>query len=418
MSAYNFLTNTFTTRNIQLGIALSISAGGVFYFWKNKDKNEIYNHPTRQFAEMALKQDHRIVNYCGRNYKISNYKKVNSDNKSISYRFRIDGMRGQCKVLVKCEKNNHQYFQDLSKGQINFSKLDKDQKLKSPFNPINFNDVFIPDNITANKIKDLIITDGTNDKHKNLLDFDTDSLNKGYVPGVSTLENKGLNKSIENNMEFWRITSLVMVANDSLVFNVRPIGTKHRSYDIEETYYTNNTYFDIVHKLRLFKAKYDEVTTMNVTGDELRDELKALKSTNFENRIQWRKNVMFINGCLILVGIVGYQVFHMRAVDQTGFNISASFLKNNVKIKNWLGNFDVIYGHYKSKPFSKDMQYKLFIMGSKGNAWAYSDLIFDKNNNSYDVSKIKLENNVKEFVELNHFGEVTSTGSGNKTTDK
>jgi len=57
-------------------------------------------------------------------------------------------------------------------------------------------------------------------------------------------------------------------------------------------------------------------------------------------------------------------------------------------------------------------------MGSKGNAWAYSDLIFDKNNNSYDVSKIKLENNVKEFVELNHFGEVTSTGSGNKTTDK
>ena len=95
------------------------------------------------------------------------------------------------------------------------------------------------------------------------------------------------------------------------------------------------------------------------------------------------------------------------------FNISANFLKSNAKIKNWLGNFDVIAGHYKTKIFSKDLEFKLFILGSKGGAWAHSNLVYDQKKNSYDIQKMKIQNEAKEYVEFNHFGQVVNSGSAN-----
>jgi hypothetical protein len=58
-------------------VMVSLFLGSIGYFFYDKYKsNQVRNHPSFEMAQMVLKQDKRVSNFCGRNYnrlRESNY---------------------------------------------------------------------------------------------------------------------------------------------------------------------------------------------------------------------------------------------------------------------------------------------------------------------------------------------------------
>ena len=63
---------------------------------------------------------------------------------------------------------------------------------------------------------------------------------------------------IDNKDTFYRISSIIVQTENSYVFHVRPIGPKFRTYNIEDTYYTNSTLLDVIKNIQNMKLKYNE----------------------------------------------------------------------------------------------------------------------------------------------------------------
>ena len=313
---------------------IAIVTGFLVYFGNRKyNDNKTYHHPTREFAEIALRMDQRIANFCGKRYRVTGYQWLNSDDRQVSYRIFIEGMRGKCKVLVKCDKYSHEYLKTHMKEQISYSKLSKEEKALTPFIPFDFNDVLIPTEETQKIISEVLSLKGqTND----LLIFNKDK----YIAGeyATTLQEsvKALKVPIRNIDTFFRFSSIVMVANDSLVFNVRPIGPKNRTYDIEDTYYSYKSYDDVVRKLHENRYKFNEILSDEFSAEEMRNEIILQKQTNFQERLMYRKYVTIFNCLLFLAGTFLVRLVFKNNLDFATLKMLQNKI-NNVNVKG-LGN--------------------------------------------------------------------------------
>jgi hypothetical protein len=326
---------------------------------------QIQNHPSLEAVEMIIRLDPRITKFCGKNYQIKPNRYYEEDNKRCTYRLRVSGIRGDCKVLVKLEKDTHGYLSNIMKDQINYSKSTKEQKLKDPFTPINFNDIFIPTKETQKKIEENL--------NKDFLIFNKEDYlsgkyyDKEYVKGINANNNNNataVSTKISKNDTLYRINSIIMVANDSLVFNIRPIGPKFRNYDIEDTYYTFKTYNDIIKRLHDYRYRYNEVIANEISPEELRNDLIQQKQTNFEKRIQTRRFVMMANVAVIFFGYMAIKMLLSHNIDLTAVNTISNTLINNPKLKSSYGNHRLVAVAYKFNPFDWSYNLSGFIMGT------------------------------------------------------
>lgn len=294
-------------------VMVSVFLGSIGYFFYDKYKsNQVRNHPSFEMAQMVLKQDKRVSNFCGRNYNIYKYKMINQDDNNVAYRIHIEGIRGNCRVLVKCQKHTHAELKAHSLEQIQYSKKSKEDKASSTFVPINFNDMIFPTEETFKKVQDLLKSKSLPDE---ILFFNRENYLKGdYHAGKEEI-NKVLKKPIENADTFYRINSIVMVANDNLVFNIRPIGPKFRDYDIEDTMYTVRTYEDLLKKMMNARFEYNEALQDDVSAEEFRNEIILYKQTKFQQRTQQRKYVSIFNIIFLVGGYFISKTVFSRKID-------------------------------------------------------------------------------------------------------
>jgi hypothetical protein len=355
---YGFASPKF--RITMTGIALA-SVGYIFY--EHYKSYQVQTHPTFEMAQMVLKQDKRVSNFCGKNYNIYKYRMISQDDNNVAYRVHIEGIRGNCRVLVKCQKHTHAELKAHSLEQIQYSKKSKEDKASSTFVPINFNDLIIPTGETFKKVQDLLKSKSLPDE---ILIFNRENYLKGDYHAGKEEVNKVLKKPIENADTFYRITSMVMVANDNLVFNIRPIGPKFRDYDIEDTMYTYRSYEDMLKKLMNARFEYNEALQEDVSAEEFRNEIILYKQTKFQQRTQQRKYVTIFN---MVVFVGGYFVSKMvlkQKIDYTTLKSLQSKILN-LGPKTPLGNnHRLIAIDYNFSPIQQKFNISGLAMGEKG----------------------------------------------------
>ena len=357
---FNYGITSTRVKIIFQSIAL---ASACYYLHEEYKGYLVRTHPTFEMTQMVLKQDKRVTNFCGRNYKIDKYRMINLDDNNVTYRVHIEGIRGNCRVLVKCQKHTHAELKAHSLDQLAFSKKSKEEKASSPFVPYNFNDLIIPTVETVKKISDLL-------KSKNLPDeimiFNRENYLKGdYHAGKEEI-NKVLKKPIENADTFYRMTSMVMVANDNLVFNIRPIGPKFRDYDVEDTMYTYRTYEDLLKKLMNSRYEYNENLMEDISAEEFRNEIILYKQTKFQQRTQQRKYITIFNMMCLFGGYFISKLFLKQKVDVSTLKSLQSKIVN-LGSKMPLGNTKrLICVDYQFSPIQQRFKINGFVMGEKG----------------------------------------------------
>jgi len=379
----------FKTRDI-IGILTCIT-GMTFYKYSNlaKDLFLTNSHLTQQYAEMLIKLDNRMTNFCGYNFKISGFKLIENTERYQSYRMNLKGIRGDCKILVKVQKLDNEELQFLSKQQKEISLMPYEQRKKEPFVPIDFTDILIPTESTLNKLNErvekfkeiannkfAISSENESNGNDNLqvnifrdVNNNITQLAKGVQFEIfEKLSNLAQNKSILNEYidiikisdtdTFYRFMNISVSYSENAIFNIRPLNAKYRDYELIDTEYTDKTYLDIFRKLNKIKFQYDYKNNYEISGEELKNELKASKNNYFKEKLQHR--FTFLKWQLIfMIGIVFFYKQYFKIVNyQRIYSGVVENLSKNKFLKEKLGNNIYIpYVAFKYNIFKKNFSF-------------------------------------------------------------
>jgi hypothetical protein len=312
---------------------------------------------------MILRTDPRVTSYCGKNFKIKKYKFVSKDDNSFTYRLIIDGMRGECKAFIKTEKVTHSFLNSMMKEQIAYSKYPFMKKNSSPFTPINFNDIIMPSEATLLKINNLI-KNSENSEVKNILNFSKEKFLNGEAHNTKDRHYNILNTPIEDSDTFYKFNTLVMLAEDSLVFNLRPIGPKYRSYDIEDTHYLNRTYYDVIRKLYNLTFNSIERNEKKISTEEFRNEIILQKRTQFEQRTSHRLKVFVFNCAIVAAAFFCLQILSKHTIDVTTVRGLQNKVMSTTNLQKF-GKRKLICVSYRFNPFKREYNVKGLIFTEK-----------------------------------------------------
>jgi hypothetical protein len=375
---------------------VSVGLGG-FYVTDRHIKNKTaINNVVTEYCVMALRSDSRILNYCGNSFKIIHNEIVDSDRYSMTVRLHVNGNRGKCKVLAKCQKNSHKYLKSHFEQQLKFSLLSKEEKNISTFTPINYNDVLIPDKKLLEKIKGL-----TEDKE--IFSYSVEKFNSGFYSKMDQLQKE----QILNEDEFWRITSLVLISKDSMIFNVRPISNKLKNYDLEDTFYKLNNYQDVIRNVIEFKDKYYSTLNKKLSNEEFRREVNQMKLSNLDKRSRNRKYIVFGEFVFLILGFLALRFFMNKVVIYHPSYFQAfKMVKTTNAFSKILGNNPVVLFTTGNAMFTKNVKFHLHTLGSKNQgivSFQGSDepdsinkaTLYLKNNEKVQLTNLFLEDNNK-----------------------
>ena len=326
-----------------------------YYIDTNIKYRSAVNNPVTEYCEMALRTDSRVLSYCGNNFKIKHYEILSSDKNFLTIRLQVSGIRGKCKVLAKCEKHSHKYLKDHFDQQIEFSHLSKEDKNMSPFTPINFNDIFIPDKKLIDEVKAI-----SNDK--DIFKYDIDKYDNGYYKKIESLSSQ----VVKDDDEFWRISSLVLISKDSMVFNVRPISNKLKNYELEDTFYKIHTYKDVLNSIIEFKDKYIATLNKKLTNEEFRREISQMKQSNLERRSKWRTKIMVVEAIgFVLVFIIVRLFLNKSITAHPGYLQAIKVINNSKLISSYFGNNPVVLFCTGRPTISNKVKFNICLMGTK-----------------------------------------------------
>lgn len=329
-------------------VIATCATGLSFYNYSSlaKDLFLTNSHPTKKYAEMLIKLDNRITNFCGFNYQINGFKLIENSEKYQSYRMNLKGIRGNCKVLVKVQKVDKEELSFLSEQQKKISLMTYDQRKKEPFIPIDFTDVFIPtENTLKNlnervenfkeKFKDKLSLPLSAEEQGNNVNNKSENLQLNIFNDQNIVNNKNgiksnelqfdifekLNSLAENQQIlkeyvdairirdtdiFYRFINVSVSYSENAIFNIRPLNAKFRDYEIIDTEFTDKTYLDIFKKIFKVQHQYDYKNNYEISAEELKNELKASKQNYFREKFEARKNMMKYQ----LIGLIGVVFFY------------------------------------------------------------------------------------------------------------
>lgn len=149
----NFISNN----SKKFSFLIFTGIGSLTFYNYHNIARDLFNpriHPTKEYAEMLIKLDKRITNFCGYNYTISGFKVIENTEKYESYRMNLNGIRGICKVLVKVQKLDQEELNFINEQQKKIARMPSDQRKKEPFVPIDFKDILIPTENTKEEISE------------------------------------------------------------------------------------------------------------------------------------------------------------------------------------------------------------------------------------------------------------------------
>jgi hypothetical protein len=364
----DYLKNKFLSKKhtyIPILAGLSIP---VFKYIENlENTHRAKKHQIVKTALMAVRQDKRITEYCGLNYKLGLISHVKENKKEVVIRMNMIGPKNNCIILVIAEPNTHLQLKEKLLEQIRFSKLPDEEKNKFDFIPIDFNDYIIPTKNTSLKIKEVF-----NNEVKKLdpeygAAFTMENYEKGFY--FKNLTNSEKNQ-IQNDDTFYIFKKIIVLLEDNTYFNIRPINSKFRDYKIEDTYYTYNTYSDIMRDIRTNLYLYKELRNEEkeiLNKNKQMDENILQKKNDFQNIINLRRLIIPVNIFLIFMGLMVYKHFSSKIVDITKMTNLTDIINKNNYLTRFLGENQLVAVSYRFDPFK--WNYKVFglILGTKKN---------------------------------------------------
>ena len=334
------------------------------------------SHPTKEYAEMLIKLDNRITNFCGYNYKINGFKIIENTDKYLSYRMNLNGIRGICKILVKVQKLDREELEFLSEQQKKISEMSYEARKREPFVPIDFRDILIP---TKQSIENLSqrIENINNNLPDNLENFKlTDSLTKFNKRNEKSEENQilSLHKLAEDKTllttyqdaiqikekdSFFRFLNISVSYSDNAIFNIRPLNAKFRDYEIMETEFSDKTFLDVYNKISKIKSLYDYKNKYEVSAEELKNELKASKQNYFREKIESRSSLLKFQ-LFFMIGIIGMYRYYFNLVKPQSIckGVIENLSKNKFLQEKLGKNYIFPYVTYSYNPFKKNYKFK------------------------------------------------------------
>ncbi len=420
----------FKTRDV-IGIATCIT-GITLYKYSNiaKDLFLSNSHPTKKYAEMLIKLDNRITNFCGFNYEIDGFKLIENTEKYQSYRMNLRGIRGICKILVKVQKLDNEELKFLSEQQKKISLMPYELRKKEPFIPIDFTDVLIPCekamknvNERLQKIKDkfdskLKVSSTSSENNSDIGEslqlniFFNDNYNGKLCDGsqfeifekINNLEeNKLILKEyvdairIRNSDSFYRFINISVSYSENAIFNIRPLNAKFRDYEIIDTEFTDKTYLDIFKKLFRVQQQYEYKCNYEVSAEEVKNELKASKQNYFREKFEKRKN-MFKWQIIGLIGVIFYykQYFKYVSNQKVYKGVVENLYKNKI-LKNKLGdNYYIPYVAFRYNLIQKNFRFTCVALNAENKIIVKGKSLPNAENvlptlNYYDIAKSPLK---------------------------
>ncbi len=379
--------NLFRSNPYRFLAIFGFSTGLSLYRYSDLIKNLFLSnsHPTKQCAEMLIKLDNRITNFCGFNYKISGFKLIDNSEKYQSYRMNLKGIRGDCKVLVKVQKLDCEELKFLSDQQKKISLMSYEQRKKEPFVPIDFTDVLLPTQDTMNNVLRRV-----KEMHENLTKIAENSeeyynfnkneaLDKNKSSKDLNTKNKKVNKfglmenkeeityeifeklnnlpnnkqalkeyidsiKIQNKDTFYRFMNISVSYSENAIFNIRPLNIKFRDYDLIDTEFTDKTFLDIFKKFEKVKLQYEYKNNCEISAQELKDELKTSKQNYFKEKLEKRGSLIKWQ-LLLMIGIVFFYKQYFKCVNyQRIYSGVVENLSKNKHLKEKLGtHFHIPY---------------------------------------------------------------------------
>jgi hypothetical protein len=331
-----------------------LTMSGMYNIDRSIKNSKALNSVVTEYCEMALRSDSRALSYIGNNYKITHYELINYDRNSLSIKVDIVSSKGKSKLIAKCEKTTHKYLKAHFEQQLKFSLLSKDEKNMSPFTPINFNDILIPDKELEDKIKEL--------SDKEIFAYFDEKNESGYYRKLNELKNI----QIQDEDEFWRINSLILISKDSVIHSLRPISNRLKNYELEDTFYKLNNYEDVVANVIDFKGKYFLTLNKKLSNEEFRREINIMKHNNMEKRGRTRKYVVISEMIFFATSFLLSRLFLSKTIlNHPSHPFAIDFIKSSTFITQTVGSNPAILfttGYYG---LSGKVNYKVYIQGPK-----------------------------------------------------
>jgi len=363
---------------------------GTFTFFKYRDvAKDLFIptiHPTKEYAEMLIKLDKRITNFCGYNYKISGFKIIENSEKYQSYRMNLSGIRGECKVLVKVQKLDQEELKFINEQQKKISMMPYEERKKEPFVPVDFKDILVPTEETINKIQERLgevkakfqsqsYIQLTNEKgdHYNRNDFKitlfTNTLNNTNTNNSENIQNKIDNMindpefknaiNINENDTFYRFMNISVSYSEDVIFNIRPLTIKFRDYELIETKYTDENYFDVFKKINKIKNDYNKKINYELSAEEARDEIRITRQNSNGEKIERRSKFFKFQVVTLIALLFGTRHYLNTVKYKNIYDGVSKNLKKNKILKKHLGEEILIpYLSFRYNLFSKNFTFR------------------------------------------------------------
>lgn len=332
---------------------------------------------TYQMLLTSILVDGRVDKLCGEGFYITSSKLYRKSSKKSIYKINYEGRDGSCSVIAKCDKICHEEMKNIMKKQLEYSKMTKEQKEMSDFKPTNFNNLILPTEQTYKKIEQILSDESMQHKPEQKKKYFTQDINLNIFA----------NSYIRDEDTFYKFSNI------SIVDGWHIMKKENHNYSIEDTYYTNSTYFDILDKMDFLNKRVDLIDSQNkdqYLSKEIRDQKERYKVT-----LLFREFILNVT-CLAVIGTLLFMSRTQRKVDYGLMNVVEQRIEQSQALNSAIGNNVLLYFTYKKHPPSVFKSMRGFIAGTNKNA-------------KFFVPESPIEKDVKYI--LNHKIDVNILGS-------
>lgn len=282
--------------------------------------------------------DGRIIKYCGEDYHIIDSKIIRNSSKTQAYSLSVEGKSGKCRIIIKCNKITHAELKSMMKEQLAYTKLSKEEKENSTFIPTDFNDMLIPTKETYERIKQVL------KDYPYILEA-----KYSFNDIIVTDELKKIAR-IDDQDTFLKLSNIVIIDGKNLVAKIKPEEKNIRSYDIEDTYYMNETYLDVLHKITDFNI-FEEAFNQR---SQLKYQQISKEIIDQKKRRDWMIHLRWKVALLTMTAAVGFTIWAMKVRPSINYSLLSTIqsnIENNSDVISMIGNNKVMCFSYHLNPF-------------------------------------------------------------------
>lgn len=389
--------------------AITITPMSFLYIKKINKNKKLKSSLYYQVLVNQLKLDDKAISYLGSSFEIDNAGFLNENNKNTSFQINANGIRGSSTITFNLKSMTKEEIDIKNEHQQRYSLLSSENRRKNVFLSQDYNDTIIPTENTIDRVTKLnkafqlrlneILT-GLNEKTKDRVNNFKKRLSskEAYFQNYENPNFESMtidqDKSIENpdiflkSDTFWVLSSITLETGTGIIMTIRPKSKSNRKYNIEDTYLKELTPSEILHKLEKIYVEIASKECQIEDKEYDKSELLIKKKTNIDNLFSIRKRRMTFNSLLILFGFGLYFFFNKKRIDIINTRSIKKALSSIVKLKETIGEYNIIYCTTEFKPVEGNYFVKLFLQGLYGKGEVVTVVEFNNLTQSFLITSM------------------------------